>query len=59
MDDESRIVLVDSMPEKIKYMIMKEAAKLQTQVSEEMDESDEVQIEKTGKFVGLAVPNIR
>ena len=54
MDDESRIVLVDSMPEKTKDMIMKETAKSQTQVSEEMDESDEVQIEKTGKFVGLA-----
>ena len=54
MDDESRVVLVDSMPEKIKDMIMDETAKSLTEVSEEMEESSGIQIEKTGKFVGLA-----
>ena len=54
MDDESRVVLVDSMPDEIKDMIMEEASKSQTEISEEMDDSSGVQILKTGKFVGLA-----
>ena len=54
MDDESRIVLVDAMPEKVKDMIMEESAKSETLVSEEMDDSGEPQVLKTGQFVGLA-----
>lgn len=54
MDDESRVVLVDSMPQKVKDMIMDESAKMQSVVSEEMDDSGEPQVLKTGEFVGLA-----
>lgn len=54
MDDESRVVLVDAMPEKVKDMIMDESAKTHSVVSEEMDDSDEPQVLKTGQFVGLA-----
>ena len=54
MDDESRVVLVDAMPQKVKDMIMDESAKMQSVVSEEMDDSGEPQVLKTGQFVGLA-----
>ncbi len=54
MDEESRIVLVDAMPEKLKEMVMEESAKTETVVAEEMDDSGEPQILKTGQFVGLA-----
>ena len=53
MDEESRVVLVDAMPEKVKDMIMDESAKTTRTVSEEMDDSNEPQILKTGMFVGL------
>lgn len=54
MDDESRVVLVDAMPQKLKDMIMDESAKIQSIVSEEMGDSGEPQVLKTGQFVGLA-----
>ena len=54
MDEESRVVLVDAMPQKMKDMIMDESAKMQSVVSEEMDDSGEPQVLKTGQFVGLA-----
>ena len=53
MDEESRIVLVDAMPENIKDMIMSESAGAPRTVSEGMDE-DGVRVLKTGQFVGLA-----
>ena len=54
MDDESRVVLVDSMPEKIKEMIMDETAKKQSVANEEMDTTNEIKILKSGEFIGLA-----
>ena len=54
MDDESREVIVEAMPEEVKDMIMDESAKTTREVSEEMDDSDDMQILKTGMFVGLA-----
>ncbi len=54
MDEESRATLVDSMPMKIKEMIMDESAKSQVVVSEDMDDSINAITLKTGKFVGLA-----
>ncbi len=54
MNDESRDVLVVAMPQKLKDMIMDESAKTQTVISEEMDNSSEPKILKTGQFDGLA-----
>lgn len=52
MEESSRDVLVDTMPEEVMDMIMEESAKIQTVVSEEMD--TEPMILKTGMFAGLA-----
>lgn len=54
MDDESRVVLVDAMPEKVKEMIMDESAKKQSVTNEEMDTTNEIKILKSGEFIGLA-----
>ena len=54
MEEESRIGLVSTMPQKLKDMIMEESAKSDTIVSEKMDDSGQPQILKTGQFVGLA-----
>ena len=54
MDEESRGVLVGEMPEEIKEMIMDETAKKQSVVNEDMETTNEIEILKSGEFVGLA-----
>ncbi len=54
MDDRPRAALVGAMPDRVKEMIMDEAAGSPTSVSEGMDESGGLRVIKTGSFVGLA-----
>jgi hypothetical protein len=57
MDDTPRQVLVEKMPDKVKEMVMEEATKMPTSVSEGMDmmgNTQSVAIVKSGNFEGLA-----
>jgi len=57
MDDSPRQDIVEKMPDKVKEMVMDEAGKLPTSVSEGMDmmgDEQSIVIVKSGNFEGLA-----
>ena len=64
MDEQDRQTIVEKMPEKVRDMIMKEAATVSTSISEDMDDmmyessaESTVEIVKAGEFMGLAGHN--
>jgi len=57
MDDTSRQLIVEKMPDKVKEMVMDEAAKFPISVSEEIDvmgDEQRIVLQKSGNFDGLA-----
>ncbi len=57
MDDTSRQLIVEKMPDKVKEMVMDEAAKFPISVSEEIDvmgDEQRIFLQKSGNFDGLA-----
>jgi len=53
MDDSARQPIIDSMSSEVQDMIMQKAATMTTSVSEEMTDSDDLQVLHVGEFQGL------